>query len=56
MRYLSEIQNGQEMLSQELLTELNSVPEVAEALELAKESSYTKAELEEYDKYWDAIR
>ena len=56
MRYLSEIQNGQEMLSQELLTELNSVPEIAEALELAKESGYTKAELEEYDKYWDAIR
>lgn len=55
LRYLSEIQNGQEMLSQELLAELKTVPEIAEALELAKESGYTKAELEEYDKYWDAI-
>ena len=56
MRYISEIQNGQEMLDDELLKELKSVPEIAEALELTKESAYTKAELEAYDKYWDAIQ
>ncbi|MBK9253875.1 MAG: hypothetical protein IPM42_00155 [Saprospiraceae bacterium] len=29
---------------------------LTEALELTKESGYTKAELEAYDKYWDSIR
>jgi predicted transposase/invertase (TIGR01784 family) len=56
MRYMSEIENGQEMIDQQLLDELNSVPEIAQALELTKESAYTKAELEAYDKYWDTIR
>jgi len=56
MRYMSEIENGQEMIDQQLLEELNSVPEIAQALELTKESAYTKAELEAYDKYWDSIR
>ena len=31
-------------------------PDLAMAVELAKESSYTRAELEVYDKYLDAIR
>ncbi len=56
LRYLSEIENGQEMLDENLLNELNSVPEIAQALELTKESGYTKAELEAYDKYWDTIQ
>jgi predicted transposase YdaD len=56
MRYISEIQNGQEMIDEQLLQELRSVPEIAEALELTKESAYTKEELEAYDKYWDSIR
>jgi predicted transposase/invertase (TIGR01784 family) len=56
LRYLSEIQNGQEMLSQDLLNDLNSVDEIADALELTKESGYTKVELEAYEKYWDTIR
>jgi predicted transposase/invertase (TIGR01784 family) len=56
MRYISEIQNGQEMIDEQLLKELRSVPEIAQALELTKESAYTKAELEAYDKYWDSIR
>jgi predicted transposase/invertase (TIGR01784 family) len=56
LRYFSEIENGQEMLDKELLDALNSVPEIAQALELTKESGYTKAELEAYDKYWDNIR
>jgi predicted transposase/invertase (TIGR01784 family) len=56
MRYMSEIENGQEMINQELLADLKSVPEIEQALELTKESAYTKAELEAYDKYWDNIR
>ena len=56
LRYLSDIQNVQEMIDQELIRQLNSVDEIAEALKLTKESSYTKAELEAYDKYWDTIR
>jgi predicted transposase/invertase (TIGR01784 family) len=55
LRYMSEIKNGLEMLSQELIDAFNTVPEIAEALELAKESGYTKAELEAYDKYWDSV-
>jgi predicted transposase/invertase (TIGR01784 family) len=31
-------------------------PELIKAMELAQESSYTPAELEAYDKYWDAVR
>jgi predicted transposase/invertase (TIGR01784 family) len=56
MRFISEIENGQEMLNEDLLKDLNSVPEIAEALALTMESGYTKAELEAYDKYWDTIR
>ena len=56
MRYISEIENGQEMIDEQLLKELKSVPEIAQALELTKESAYTKAELDAYDKYWDTIR
>ena len=56
MRYMSEIENGQEMIDEQLLKELKSVPEITQALELTKESAYTKAELEAYDKYWDTIR
>lgn len=36
--------------------EFMEVPELKEAVELTKESSYTKAELEAYDVYWDSIR
>jgi predicted transposase/invertase (TIGR01784 family) len=35
---------------------LLEVPEIAEAVEALRESSYTRAELEQYDKYWDVIR
>ena len=56
LRYLSGIENGKEMLDKDLLEALNSVPEIAQALELTKESGYTKEELEAYDKYWDTIR
>ncbi|MCB0661048.1 MAG: Rpn family recombination-promoting nuclease/putative transposase, partial [Saprospiraceae bacterium] len=56
LRYLSEIENGTEMIDETLLKDLMSVPEIAQALELTKESAYTKAELEAYDRYWDTIR
>jgi predicted transposase/invertase (TIGR01784 family) len=49
---VSEIENQTEMISKELL----EIPEIAKAVELTKESSYTKEELETYDKYWDTIR
>jgi predicted transposase/invertase (TIGR01784 family) len=55
MRYMTEINRDLEMISEELLAELQSVPEIAEALEIAKASSYTIEELEQYDKFWDTI-
>jgi predicted transposase/invertase (TIGR01784 family) len=52
LRFLAELENKTEMISPELL----EIPEIAQAIELTKESSYSKAELESYDKYWDIIR
>ena len=43
------------MIDEELLAEMMTIPEMEQALELTKESSYTAAELEAYDRYWDAI-
>ncbi len=40
------------MISQELM----DVPEIAEAVEALKVTSYTNAELDKYDKYWDILR
>jgi predicted transposase/invertase (TIGR01784 family) len=53
--FLKEIQKGNDMLNEDLIKELQTVPEIAEALELTKESAYTPAQLEVYDKYWDNI-
>lgn len=36
--------------------ELLEVPEIAEAVEALKVSSYTREELEQYEKYWDIVR
>lgn len=52
LRYLVEFENMTEMISEDLL----SVPEIRKAIELTKESYYSRAELEAYDKYWDSIR
>ena len=52
LRYLVELENMTEMISEDLL----SIPEIKKAIELTKESYYTKAELEAYDKFWDNIR
>jgi predicted transposase/invertase (TIGR01784 family) len=51
LKFLSQIENKTEMIPQELM----EVPEIAEAISLLEESSYTKQELEQYDKYWDII-
>ncbi|HAT80671.1 MAG TPA: hypothetical protein DCS17_04530 [Flavobacterium sp.] len=51
LRFLSEIKDNQEEIPADFL----EVPEIKEATELLKESSYTKAQLETYDKYWDGI-
>jgi predicted transposase/invertase (TIGR01784 family) len=51
LRFLSEIKDSQEELPIAFL----EVPEIKEATELLKESSFTKAQLETYDKYWDSI-
>jgi len=51
LRFLSEIEDHQEVISQDFL----GVPEIKEASELILESGFTKAELETYDKYWDYV-
>ncbi len=52
LRFLKEIENRTTMIPAELL----EVPEIAEAVEALKINSYTKEELEQYDKYWDTLR
>lgn len=51
IRFLKEIKNKSTMIPQELL----EVPEIAEAVEALKRTSYTQEELEKYDRYWDAV-
>ena len=51
LQYLAE----KEKETDQLPEDLTSVPEIREALELLRESSYTRDELEVYDKYWDGI-
>jgi predicted transposase/invertase (TIGR01784 family) len=51
LRYLVELENMTEMINEDLL----SVPEIKKAIELTKESYYSSAELDAYDKYWDSI-
>lgn len=52
LRFLREINEKTAIVSHELL----AVPEIAEAVELAEESAYTKTELEFYESYWDQVR
>ncbi|MCU0375467.1 MAG: hypothetical protein MUF24_09175 [Chitinophagaceae bacterium] len=51
LRFLKEIQNNTTTIPEELL----EVPEIAEAVEALKVSSYTREELEQYEKYWDIV-
>lgn len=52
LRYLTEIEDKTENPPADLLED----PEVREAVEILKESAFTKRELESYDKYWDQVR
>lgn len=52
LRFLREIDENTKIISQELL----DIPEIAQAIELAEESAYTKGELEVYEGYWDSVR
>lgn len=52
LRFLKEIQNNTTMIPEELL----EVPEIAEAVEALKVTSYSREELEQYEKYWDIVR
>lgn len=52
LRFMSEINEKSRTVEPELL----AIPEIREAIELAEESAFTAAELDSYDKYWDAVR
>ena len=52
LRFLTEISEQTRAVPQELLDN----PEVNKALSEVEESAFTDAELEGYDKFWDAIR
>ncbi len=51
LRFLREIDEKTTDVSKELL----DVPEIAEAITLAKESAYTPSELTVYESYWDQV-
>jgi predicted transposase/invertase (TIGR01784 family) len=52
LKFLKEINNHTTMIPQDIL----EVPEIAEAVEALKETSYSRKELEQYEKYWDIVR
>ena len=52
MRFLRETGTGLDTIPEEF----RESPEVVKAMELAQESAYTRAELEAYDEYLDAVR
>ncbi|MBA3284873.1 MAG: Rpn family recombination-promoting nuclease/putative transposase [Nitrosopumilus sp.] len=51
LRFLREINSRMTDIPAEFMEN----PEISRAIELAQESSYTREELEAYDKYWDAV-
>ena len=51
LRFLTEIRDNQEKIDQDF----SQSKDINEALELLKESAYSKKELESYDRYWDSI-
>ena len=51
LRYMTEIEDKTETLPEDLMAN----PEVREAIECLRESAFTRAELEAYDKYWDSV-
>jgi predicted transposase/invertase (TIGR01784 family) len=52
LQFLKDIKDKSTMIPEELL----EVPQIAEAVEALKESSYSPEELEKYEKYWDILR
>ena len=51
LRFMSELNEKVNQVPSDWL----EVPEIKQAIDLAAESAYTPAELENYDRYWDAI-
>ena len=51
LRFMSELNEKVNQVPAEWL----EVPEIKQAIDLAEEAAYTPAELEDYDRYWDAI-
>ncbi len=52
LKFLTEIDERTAAAPQELLDD----PEVSEALRIVEESAYSEAEMEAYDRFWDAVR
>ncbi len=52
LRFLKEIKNRSTMIPQEFM----EIPEIAEAVDALKETSYSKEELQQYERYWDVLR
>lgn len=52
LRFMSEVDIRMQQISKDFFEN----PDIRQALELLKESAYTKEELEAYDRYWDSVR
>jgi len=52
LRFMTEINETTDSVDEALL----SIPEIEEALKLAEESAFTRAELEAYSRHWDEVR
>ena len=52
LRFLTEIDEDTREVPRELLEN----PEVSQALDIVEQSAYSEAEMDRYDKFWDAIR
>ena len=52
LRFMTEIDEKTEMVSPDLLAN----PLVEKAISIVRESAFTRAQLEAYDRFWDAIR
>ena len=57
LRFMKEVGESKDEVAQEkAIRELSSeAPEIKQAMELARESAYSKEQLEAYDRYWDAV-
>lgn len=51
LRFLKEMNEKLQTIPQEF----EAIPEIHKAMELSQESAFSRAELEAYDKYWDAV-